>query len=697
MDSRCLAANVGHEVQGVVSMLRRVVLVSAVLAFSAVGVQADTPKPVYGAWGVDFATQDKAVKPGDDFFRYVLGKWLDSAKIPPDRTFTGVDLTIDETYLRPRVRAIVEDPAAAKAPEGSSARRVADFYASFMDTKTIAARGIAPIKADLDAVDGITTRSQLSDALARNFRQGVGSPLGGYVDIDSKHPDQYLMRFWQDGLSFGERNYYLDDKAEFKELRAKFVTHVAKMLTLAGYKDGAAQADLVLKLETEIAKTHWTVEAARQEDKTYNIWRKADFATKAPGIAWEQAFQILDLSGQSEFIVSMPDMTTKLAKLVETAPMDQWKAYLRYQTLSAAASSLPPAFDDENFAFYGVVIRGQKVQQDRWKRGMTLMNSVLGEDVGRVYVERHFPLALKNQTLAMVDVFRTALGGRIQNAKWMSASTKAEALAKLKAFGAKIGFPDKWKDYSTMTVKRDDLIANMRSAQEWSYKFNLNKLGKPIDRAEWLMNPQENNAYYWPQMNEIVFPAGILQPPYFDPAADAAVNYGSIGATIGHEMGHGFDDQGRKSDAKGMLRDWWTKEDAERYMAEAKKLVEQYNKYSPVKGINLNGGQTLGENIADLAGLIVAYDAYHLSLGGKPAPLIGGLTGDQRFFLAYAQSWKTKYRDERLRDLAISDVHSPAEYRVNGVVRNMDEWYAAFDVKPSDKLYLKPEDRARPW
>lgn len=658
---------------------------------------AAAPKSAWGTWGFDLTTRDTAVKPGDDFFRYAVGGWLKAAEIPADRTFTGVDLMIDERYLKPRLRAIVEDPAGTKAAKGTPAQQVSDFYASYMDIKAIETNGLAPIKADLAAIEAIKTRPELTALLARNFRDGVRSPIGGWIDIDSKNPNRYLVRFWQSGLSFGDRDYYLKDTEDFKALRQAFLDHSAKMLTMAGFSDGPAQAAQILALESALAKDYWSVEKSRDDELTYNLWRKGDFGAKAPGLDWGAVFTVAGFDSQKEFLVSQPEALAAVAKLVNAAPLDQWKAYLRYQLLQSWATSLPTRFDEERFAFYGKALRGQKAQQERWKRGMDLLDGVLGEAIGQVYVSKYFPASAKADVLGMVAVFKKALGQRIEGAKWMSASTKAEAIAKLNAFGAKIGYPDKWRDYSTMAVSRGDLVGNMRAATEWQYRYDLNKLGKPVDRFEWFMTPQTNNAYYSPQLNEIAFPAGILQPPYYDEHADLAVKYGSIGATIGHEMGHGFDDQGRKSDSKGQLRDWWTKEDAARYMVEAKKLVAQYSTYSPVKGIFLNGQQTLGENIADLAGLIVAFDAYKLALGGKPAPVIDGYTGEQRFFLAYAQSWMTKTRDERLRDQAVSGVHSPAEFRVNGVVRNIDAWYEAFGVKPSDKLYLKPEERARPW
>ncbi len=659
-------------------------------------VQADTAKPAYGSWGLDTATMDKKVKPGDDFFRYMEGRWLDTATIADDRTFNGVDITIDDT-LKARLRTIVDSAAQPRADRTPAEQKIGDFYASFMDEAGVQAKGIEPVKADLGAIDGLKSNADLPALLGRLAVDGVTTPIEGYVDIDAKNPDRYLFRFYQSGLSFNDREYYLKDTPEFKALRATFKAHVEKILKLAGFADAAVEADRVLKFETQIAQSHWPLEKARDDELTYNLWRRSDLDAKAPGFAWAAVLAAAKLDKEKEFLVSQPDTLTATAKMVATGSLDDWKAYLRYHAIIAYAAYMSKPFEDEEFAFYNTVVRGQKKQQDRWKRGIDLVDGTIGEALGQVYVAKFFPASAKTDMQHLVANFKAALSALVDKAAWMSASTKKEAQAKLNAFGAKLGYPDKWKDYSALTVVRNDLAGNVRRATEWTWNYEVHKLGGPIDKTEWGMTPQTNNAYYSSQRNEICFPAGILLPPYYDPPADLASNYGEIGATIGHEMSHGFDDQGRKSDSRGMMRDWWTKEDAARYTTEAKKLVAQYSTYSPVPGLNLNGQQTLGENIADLAGLVIAYEAYHRALGGKDAPVIDGMTGDQRFFLSYAQSWKTKYRPERLRDLAVSNVHSPAEFRVNGVVRNVDAWYTAFNVKPGDKLYLPPEQRARPW
>lgn len=676
--------------------LKTMTAVALTLAATVGFATADSAKPVYGAWGLDYATMDKSVKPGDDFFRYMEGTWLKTATIPSDRTFTGIDLTIDET-LKPRLRSIVDAAAQQRADRSAAEQRVGDLYASYLDEKAIDGKGLEPVKADLAAIDGLKSNADLPALIARLSIDGVTTPIGGYRDIDAKNPTRYLFRFYQTGLSFSDRDYYLKDTPEFKALRAKFKTHVEKILKLAGFADAAAQAERVFAFETKIAQAHWPLEKARDDEKTYNLFRRADFDSKAPGFSWAALLGTAKLDKFNEFLVSEPDTLAAVAKLIGSGSLDDWKSYLRYHAVVAYAPYMAKPFEDEEFDFYNRTIRGQKEQEPRWKRGINLVDGLIGEALGQAYVAKFFPQSAKTDMQNLVANFKVAFGKLVDKATWMSAATRAEAHKKLEAFNAKLGYPDKWRDYSSLKIVRDDLAGNVRRAYEFQYAYDLDKLGGPIDRGEWGMTPQTNNAYYNPQLNEICFPAGILMPPYYDPAADLASNYGEIGATIGHEMSHGFDDQGRKSDWKGMMRDWWTKEDAAHYDKEAAKLAKQYSGYEPLPGIHLNGQQTLGENIADLAGLVIAYDAYHLALGGKEAPVIDGLTGDQRFFLSYAQSWKTKYTNERLRDLAVSNVHSPAEFRVNGVVRNVDAWYAAFNVKAGDKLFLAPDQRVRLW
>ncbi len=652
--------------------------------------------PEYGSWGLDTAAMDHAVRPGDDFYRYVVGTWLAKTSIPDDSTYSGFDLTIDNT-LKPRLRTIVEEFARAQPPSGTLDRKIGDLYSSYMDEAGIESKGLSPVKSALDAIDGIDTRAALAFQLGVALRKGVETPVSGSVEVDAKNPRRYLFRFAQSGLSFSDRDFYLKDTPEFQKLREEFKAHVARMLKLARSVDGENQATSVLALETAVAKAHWPAEKARDDTLTYNLWKRPQFDALDSHGEWTQILQTAGLAAQSEFLVNEPDTMIAVAGLIDSAPLPQWRSYLRYHTLVAAASYLPKSFDDERFEFYGTVLSGQPKPQERWRRSIKMISNLMGEPLGRIYVERYFPEASKRDMQAMVANLRAALGARIDTARWMSPTTRREARAKLAALGSKLGYPDQWKDYSALKITADDLYGNAQRSRAWAWDFDLGKLGRAVDPGEWDIVPQENNAYYSSERNEIVFPAAILQAPYYDPDADPASNYGEIGATIGHEMSHGFDDQGRKFDGLGMLRDWWTKKDAARYTREAQKLVRQYNAYEPLSGLKINGQQTLGENIADLAGLVIAFDAYRRSLGGRPAPVVDGLSGDQRFFLSYAQSWRIKYRDEILRDYLVSDVHSPSEQRVNGVVRNIDAWYAAFHVGPGDKLYLKPQDRVRPW
>ena len=667
------------------------------LAAAACGpAQQEAAKPKFGAWGYDTALGDPSAKPGDDFWRYALGGWLKTAQIPADRTFTGVDLALIQ-QAETDVKALIDEAAASSPAAGTNAQKIGDFYAAYMDEATIEKAGVEPIRRDLTAIDEAKDKAALAPVFAHLLRAGAVTPFNFYIDINPKDPTRYIAVYDQGGLSFGERDYYLSAKPEIVKLRGEFVAHVERLLKLAGYADAAAQAQAILALETKMARAHWPPEKARERDLTTNIRTRAQVDTLAPGEPFAGALTGAGLAGQSDFMIAEPDVLQKTAALVRSEPLDAWKAYLRYQTLSNYAPFLPKAFDDENFAFYGKAIRGAQAQKERWRRGVDYVNAAMGEAVGQLYVAKHFPPSSKESVLALVENLRASLKTKIEAAVWMSDPTRKEALLKLAAFLPKIGYPDNWKDYSSITVTRADLIGDVKSAEEWAWNDQTRHLGGAIERDEWLMTPQTVNAYYRPETNEITFPAAILQPPYFDPAADPAVNYGAIGAVIGHELSHGFDDQGRKSDSTGKLRDWWTKEDAARYTAEAKQVIAQYNAFEPLPDLHINGAHTQGENIADLAGLAIAYDAYKISLGGKEAPVIDGVTGDQRFFLAFAQSWQTLYRPERLRDIVLTDEHSPPEYRVNGIVRNFDPWYSAFNVQPGEKLYLAPEQRARLW
>lgn len=655
------------------------------------------PKPKIGAWGVDLTGMDTSIRPGNDFFDYVVGTWVKNAKIPPDKVCAGVNLDI-QNQLNEDLKAIVAGAAAKHAPAGDISQQIGDLYASYMDEALLNKKGVEPVRPLLASVDAINDRPNLDSVLVSfNGKTQVDDPFPVSVDIDPNRPTRYIPNISQGGLSLGDRSYYVNTDPESVELRDKFVAHAVRLFGLAGYPDSQQQAEQLLALETKLAQVQLPLEDARDVVKTNNIMPRAQVEQLGQGAPLRDLFDALKLPPTTDFQVGMPDVLRDTAGLFATEPLDSWKAYLRYHVLHAYGGELSTPFADELFDFYGRTMAGAQQRAPRDKRGVSMVSNGLGDPVGELYVDAHFSSQTRDRARALVENLRTAYSKRIDGASWMAPETKQEAQAKLAALVAKIGYPDKWKSYATVKIDAGDLVGNQNNLAVWSWNDDLSKLGRPIDRAEWSMTPQTNNAYYSPRLNDIVFPAAILQPPNFDPAADAAANYGAIGATIGHEMSHAFDDQGRKSDGTGLQRDWWTPADAERYVRESDKLVEQFNGYEPLPGNHINGKLTLGENIADLAGLRIAYDAYKLSLGGKPAPVIGGLTGDQRFFIAFAASWREICRPETERNQLFSDVHSPAKFRVNGIVRNLDEWYAAFNVQPGDSLFLRPEDRVRIW
>ena len=676
--------------------------VAVSLATGLVLVGCDHPaqqpaKPKVGAWGVNLADMDTSVRPGNDFFDYVVGAWVKNAKIPPDRTCAGVNLDT-QLQLDADLKALVEGAVAKHASAGDISQQIGDLYASYMDEALLNKKGVEPVRPLLASVDAINDRPALNGVLVSfNGKTRVDDPFPVSVDIDPNNPTRYIPNIWQGGLSLGDRGYYVNTDPESVDVRNKFVAHAAKLLGLAGYADSQQQAEQLLALETKLAEVQVPREDERNVEKTNNMMPRAEVEQLAQGAPLHEMFDTLKLPAASDFQVGMPDVLHKTAGLFATEPLDAWKAYMRYHVLHAYGGELSTPFSDELFDFYGRTMAGAQERAPRDKRGVSRASNELGDPVGELYVGAHFSQQTRDNARALVENLRTAYSKRIDGAAWMAPETKKEAQAKLAALVAKIGYPDKWKSYATVKIDASDLIGNENNLAVWSWNDEVSKLGKPIDRAEWSMTPQTNNAYYSARLNDIVFPAAILQPPNFDPAADPAANYGAIGATIGHEMSHAFDDQGRKSDGTGLQRDWWTPADTERYVRESDKLVEQFNSYEPLAGNRINGKLTLGENIADLAGLRIAYDAYKLSLGGKEAPAIDGLSGDQRFFIAFAASWKEICRPQTERNRLLSDVHSPAKFRVNGIVRNLDEWYAAFNVQPGDSLFLKPEDRVRVW
>lgn len=655
-------------------------------------------KPKFGDWGYDSTAMDDDIAPGDDFYDYALGSWVNSAEIQPNRSCVGIDTDIQD-QLEVDLDTIIEEAAAENAPAGDNAQLIGDLYQSFVDVDTLETLGLQPVQPYLDRIDATTDRAGVADTLV-SFNKDVTSisdpfPVG--LVIDPNDPTRYILTITQGGLSLDDRDYYLNEDPESVALRDEFVAHVERMLTLAGYDDAAEQAQQVLALETALAQVQWSSEQLRDVEATNNIMPRPEVEKLADGAPLGAMLDALGYPADIDVQVQQPDVLAKTAQLFAGEPVESWKAYQRYQVLNGYGGFLSQPISEELFNFYGRIVAGQEERNPRDVRGVNFVNGQLGEAVGERYVALRFPESTKADVKELVDNLRAAYAARIDSSDWMSPETKEQAQAKLEALVEKIGYPDEWESYDGLEIKADDLFGNIQRMALWGHHKDLDKLGKPIDRTEWGMTPQTNNAYYSARLNDIVFPAGILQPPYFDPAADPAANYGAIGATIGHEMSHAFDDQGRKTDSEGMLRDWWTPQDAERYQDKTDSLVAQFDSYQPLPGVHINGQLTLGENIADLAGLRVTYDAYKASLGGKEAPVIDGLTGDQRFFLAYAASWKNMCREEVERNRLLTDPHSPNKFRVNGIVRNMDEWYDAFDITEDSDLYLAPEERVRIW
>lgn len=668
-----------------------VALATPALAQSAAA--ADS-KPQLGDWGVDVQGMDLSVKPGDDFYKFVNGQWDAKTEIPADRSSWG-GFAVLRDLSDQRTRAIIEESAKQNAPAGTAAQKVGDFYASFMDEAAIEARGLEPVKPMLAKIDGLTSRDDLARALAENVKLGLGSPVEIGVELDLKDNSKYGVYVGQGGLGMPNRDYYLVDNDRFKATRVKYKTYIAETLKLAGFANAEARAEAIYALEEKIAKGHWTSAESRQIDKLYNPVATAALDKDYAGLGWSTYLQTAGLAGQPQVIVTQPSAIKAALALVANEPMDVWKDYLRFHTVKAASPMLSKAFVDLNFG-WAQTLSGTPKLKDRWKRGVDLVNGTMGEAVGEIYVARYFPPEAKAKADELVRNLIKAMDARLANLAWMAPETKVKARAKLAAFTPKIGYPSKWRDYSALKVERGDLWGNVMRATEFEYQRQLGKIGKPVDRSEWFMTPQTVNAYANPLMNEIVFPAAILQPPFFDPKADDAVNYGAIGAVIGHEISHHFDDQGRKFDMNGNLSDWWTKEDVARFDALAKRVVDQYGSYEPLPGKKVNGELTLGENIADLAGVTIAYDAYKMSLKGKKPTKLGGYTPDQRFFLGFGQVWRNKYREPVLLQQLTTDPHTPGHFRPY-VVRNIDAWYSSFGVKPGEKFYLKPEDRAHIW
>ena len=645
--------------------------------------------------GLTLANMDTSVKPGDDFFRYANGHWLASAKIPDDRPADGAFYTLRDKSLAD-VRALIE-ALPKDAPQGSEAQQIRDFYASYLDKSGRDAKGLSPLLPLLAELDQVTDSRTLAQALARTGKVGGSAPFGFWIGPDAKAPTRYSVNIGQSGLGLPDRDYYLKNDDASVHLRQQYQQHIAGMLTRAGEPDAQGKAKQILALETAIARIQWDKVALRDREKSYNKVATGDLSRLAPHIDWQSYLNEAGIANQPTLILGQPSYLQALDTLMVQTPAAQWRNYLKWQLISDYAPYLDSGTDQANFAFFGTVLSGTPKQRAAWERALAVLDAHLGEAVGKRYVAQYFPPEAKARMEQLVENLRIAYGQSIDTLDWMSPATKAQAKEKLAKFRPKIGYPDKWRDYSAIRVEPDDLIGNLLRAQAFEYQDSLSRLGTPVDKDRWYMSPQTVNAYYNPSNNEIVFPAAILQPPFFDLNADDAVNYGAIGGVIGHEMGHGFDDQGAKSDGDGVLRDWWTPTDLKEFRFRTSRLVAQYNRFEPIAGQFVNGQFTLGENIGDLGGLTIAHKAYLLSQGGKEAPVLDGFTGEQRFFLGWAQVWKGKYRPELMQMLLSSDPHSPPEYRVNGVVPNIPAFYEAFKIEQSDKLYLDPPKRVKIW
>jgi putative endopeptidase len=656
--------------------------------------------PQIGAWGFDVEGMDRSVAPGADFYRYASGRWLATAQIPADKPLYMMAIQLADLSDE-RTRQIVES---ARGATGSDAQRIGDYYRTFMDEAAIEAKGIAPIRHELDDIARIKDRTGLVLAFAAASRRQRNNPFYTGVAQDDREPETHIAFLAQSGLGLPDRGVYDAGAAQFAAVRDGYRRYIAAMFALLGAtpQDADRRAAAVYALEEKIAATHWTRVQSRDHQKTYNRMTIAELAALAPGIDWKPWLAAVGLAGQARINVRQPPAIAAISQLVRTEPIAAWKDYLTLRLVSDAATYLPKRFVDARFEMFGKTLAGAQQIEARWKRGVSDVTDALGEAIGQAYVARYFTPETKARADALVRNLLAAMGQRLDGLTWMSAETRARARAKLATYRAKIGYPDRWRDYAALTITAGDAVGNAERAAEFEYNRQLAKLGKPVDRDEWSVPPMTVDAFYSATRNEIVFPAAILQPPFFDPSADDAVNYGGIGAVIGHEISHGFDDQGSKYDATGKLENWWTQDDTDKFKAATARLVAQYSAYCPVPADDdkpaqcVQGELTLGENIADLAGLTIAYDAYQLSLGDRPAPVLDGFTGPQRFFLGWAQVWRGLYRDQLLATLLVIDPHSPITLRT-GTVRNLDTWYDAFQPRPGDALYLAPEQRVRIW
>jgi endothelin-converting enzyme/putative endopeptidase len=657
----------------------------------------EAPQKTMLASGIEKANMDKSVRPQDNFFRYINGGWLSKNTIPDDKTAIGSFYDLRDKADED-VKTIIEELAATDDLKmGSDEQKVADLFRSYMNEEKRNADGITPIQSILSAIDEIKNKDDLAKFFGTYSTAGISSPLALYISIDAKDSSSYAIHLWQSGLNLPDKDYYFNEAERFVKLRSGYITHIENMYKLSGMKSGKEAAQNIMALETSLAEFHWTRVENRDSEKRYNKFATNNLRSVSGKFNWQAFLSAEGVSSQKDIIINQPEFVKGFDKIFDETSIETWKQYLTFNTLSAFSSYLTSDLDNENFDFFSKQLSGRKEQRPQWKRGVSVVNDNLGEVIGKVYVTRHFTPEAKSRMSELVENLRNAYGASIDNLAWMSEDTKKEAQVKLAAFTPKIGYPDQWEDYSDLTISSDDLIGNVIKSRKVSSDKEIAKLGGPIQKWEWHMTPQTVNAYYNPPANEIVFPAAILQAPFFNMKADDAVNYGGIGAVIGHEMGHGFDDQGSKYDATGNLRNWWTEQDLEEFSTRTKALVDQYAGYQVFEDLNVNGELTLGENIGDLSGVTIAYKAYKASLDGKEAPVIDGLTGDQRFFMGYAQIWRGKIVEKSMRNRVATDPHSPGEFRVLGILSNFDKFYETFDVKKGDAMYIAPEKRVSIW
>ena len=667
-------------------------VISGALLGTAVSAQET---PMIEPWGYPLDALDRETKPGDDFYRFANGGWLDVTEIPADRTGVGFSTTMRDRNEE-RIAAIIADLAEARPRRGSNEQRIRDLYRSFLDTDRITSLGLTPIEADIERIQNLQTHEDVAAAMA-DPALALDGPFGAFVWIDSKDPENFIIWIGHSGLGLPDKSYYERESERLAETREHYRAHIGNMLSLAGIEGAAEKADAVFDLEKAIAALHWERAERRDANRTYNKMGRTTLLELAPEFPWAAYFESAGVAAADEFVIREKEAFPGLAALFAETPVETWRAYLTMHLLSGFARYLPPAFDDEGFDFYGKKLSGQAEQRTREKRGIDLVNNFLDQAVGEIYIERYFPEESKTQMIELFENVRSALRTRIESLTWMTPATKMRALEKLDKMTAKIAYPDKWRDFSGLRIRANDLIGNVKRVREFDAARDAARLGQPVDKAEWFTGPQTVNAFYSPSRNEAFIPAGYIQSPLFDPNADPALNYGAIGSIVGHEIGHGFDDQGSKYDGDGFLADWWTEEDRAAFDALGDRLAEQFSKYEALPGLFVNGRQTLGENIGDLAGVVVAYHGYLLSLEGEEPSVLDGFTGPQRVFLGRAQARRFKQTEESMRRRLLSAPHSPMDLRVNGMVVNIDEWYAAFDVEPGDAMYLPPEDRVYIW